>query len=243
MGPRAHDVRDASCRGGRGATHLLRHRRALCAGTLGVLVLVAPAARAATDAPWTVQSGKTVGEGSNVFWGQGGFPGIWAEFIHGLPPTLEVGAKFAFNYGVEGIVDLNKVGLDFQVLVRKQFFDNGKMRVAARLDPGFLLYFPSGGTVLGIAVPVAVEFGFPVNTEVSLNASFAAPMYVDFFKGSAGFVVPILFGGGAEYLLDPNIALTFRVALGPSFVAGSGYVGGSPAFTLYALFGAAYKFE
>jgi hypothetical protein len=78
---------------------------------------------------------------------------------------------------------------------------------------------------------------------VSLNASFAAPMYVDFYKGSAGFVVPILFGGGAEYLLDPNIALTFRVALGPSFVAGTGYVGGSPAFTLYALFGAAYKFD
>ena len=132
MGPRAHDVRDASCRGGRGATHLLRHRRALCAGTLGVLVLVAPAARAATDAPWTVQSGKTVGEGSNVFWGQGGFPGIWAEFIHGLTPTLEVGAKFAFNYGVEGIVDLNKVGLDFQVLAAERFAEHLSNFASAR---------------------------------------------------------------------------------------------------------------
>jgi hypothetical protein len=215
----------------------------VCGKTVAVLLLLAPAALAATDAPWTVQSGKTVGEGNNVFWGQGGFPGVWAEFIHGLTPTLEIGGKLAFNYGVEGIVDLNKVGLDFQLLVRKQFFDNGRMRIAGRLDPGLLVYFPSGASLIGVVVPVAVEFGFPVSPEVSLNASFAAPMYVDFYKGSAGFVVPILFGGGAEYLLDANIALTFRVALGPSFVAGTGYVGGSPAFTLYALFGAAYKFE
>jgi hypothetical protein len=211
--------------------------------TLAVLLLLSPAAMAAGDAPWTVESGKTVGEGNNVFWGQGGYPGIWAEFIHGLTPTLEIGGKFAFNYGFEGIVDINKVGLDFQFLVRKQFFDNGKMRIAGRLDPGFLLYFPSGTTVAGIIFPVSVEFGFPVSTEVSINASFSAPMYVDFANGGAGFVIPILFGGGVEYLLERNIALTFRLALGPSFVAGNGYVGGSPAFTLYALFGAAYKFD
>jgi hypothetical protein len=211
--------------------------------TLATLLLVAPAAVAAGDAPWTVESGKPVGEGSNVFWGQGGYPGIWAEFIHGVTPTLEIGGKFAFNYGLEGIVPINKVGLDFQFLVRKQFFDNGKMRIAGRLDPGLLLYFPSGTTVIGIALPVGVEFGFPVTSEVSINASFGAPMYVDFARGSAGFVIPILFGGGVEYLLQPNVALTFHVGLGPSFVAGNGYVGGSPAFTLYALFGAAYKFD
>lgn len=212
-------------------------------GTALLALLFSSAARGAGDAPWTVESGKTVGEGSNVFWGQGGYPGIWAEFIHGLTPTLEIGGKFAFNYGFEGIVDINKVGLDFQFLVRKQFFDNGKMRIAGRLDPGLLLYFPSGTTVVGITFPVAVEFGFPVSSEVTINASFAAPMYVDFAYGGAGFVIPILFGGGVEYLLERNIALTFRLALGPSFVAGDGYVGGSPAFTLYALFGAAYKFE
>jgi hypothetical protein len=218
----------------------LRHTRGTA---LAVLLLLSPLAEAAGDAPWTVQSGKTVGEGANVFWGQGGYPGIWAEFIHGLTPTLEIGGKFAFNYGFEGIVDINKVGLDFQFLVRKQFFDNGKMRIAGRLDPGLLLYFPGGGTVVGIIFPVAVEFGFPVSSQVSINASFAVPMYVDFANGGAGFVIPVLFGGGVEYLLEQNIALTFRLALGPSFVAGDGYVGGSPAFTLYALFGAAYKFD
>jgi hypothetical protein len=217
-------------------------RTEFCGAAAVVFFATAPAL-AAGEAPWTMESGKTVGTGQTVFWGQAGYPGLWAEFVHGLDPTLEIGGKFAFNYGFEGIVDDNVLGLDFQFLLRKAFFDNGKIRIAGRFDPGLLLYFPSGFTVVGITCPVGVEFGFPVSPLVSINASFAMPMYVTFANGSGGFVLPLIFGGGVEYLLERNVDLTFKLGMGPSIGIGSGYVGGSAQFTLYALFGAAYKFD
>jgi hypothetical protein len=219
----------------------VRRPRKVLRAAMVAMVVAAPA-MGAGDAPWSVESGKTVGAGRTVFWGQAGYPGIWAELIHGVDPTLEIGGKLAFNYGFEGIVDLETLGLDFQFLLRKAFFDNGKIRIAGRFDPGILLYFPSSRvTVFGITFPIGVEFGFPVSSEVSINASFALPMYA-VVSGGTGFVLPIMFGGGAEFLLEKNLALTFKLALGPSIVIASGYVGGS-AFTLNALFGAAYRFD
>jgi hypothetical protein len=219
-------------------------KRPMLVGAAVVLMSVPVLAQSSSttaEAPWSVESAKTVGAGRTVLWGQAGWPGIWAELIHGLEPTLEIGGKVAFNYGFEGIVDLGVLGLDFQFLLRKQFFENEKMRIAARFDPGILLYFPSRSTLFGITFPVGVEFGFPVSPVVSLSASFGLPMYVYFQNGGSGFVIPILFGGGAEYLLEKNVALTFKLALGPSIATAGGYA--ATAFTLYAQFGAAYKFN
>jgi hypothetical protein len=57
------------------------------------------------------------------------------------------------------------------------------------------------------------------------------------------FVLPLIFGGGAEYLMERNLALTVKLGLGPSIVVASGYVGGAAPFTLFVLFGAAYRFN
>ncbi|HXX32439.1 MAG TPA: hypothetical protein VEJ89_17180 [Myxococcaceae bacterium] len=218
-------------------------RKAVVGAALVGSLLAARPAVAVEDAPWTVASAKTVGTGETVFWGQVGFPGIWLELVHGIDATTEIGGKFAFNYSVEGVVNAGVIGLDFQFLLRKQFFDNGKIRIAGTFDPGFLLYFPSCCTFFGITFPIGVQFGFPVSPQVSINASFDLPMYVMFGSGgySTFFVIPLLFGGGAEYLLEKNLALTFNLKLGPSIVTGSYF--GSTQFTLYALFGAAYKFN
>jgi len=205
----------------------------------GLVLLAGPAL--GVEEAWTVESGRTVGTGTTVFWGQVGYPGIWAELIHGLDPTTELGGKLAFNYGPEGLVDsCCSAELGFQFLLRKSLFDNGKIVIAGVFDPGFLLFFPSGYAQFGLTFPVGVEFGFPVNARVSLNASFDLPMYVTFSADNHGgqFALPILFGGGVEYLMERSLALTFKLKLGPTIFTG----GGSAQFTLYALFGAAYKF-
>ena len=48
------------------------------------------------------------------------------------------------------------------------------------------------------------------------------------------FYIPLLFGVGAEYLLQPNLALTGKLKMGPTW--GTGDASGS-SFTLYALVG------
>ena len=205
------------------------------------LLLASLPASAAGDAAWTLQSAKTVGDNSTVFWGQGGFPGVWFELVHGTDAVTEIGGKLALNYAQEGITNYCcHFGMDFQFLIRRNFFDNGRIWIAGTFEPGLLLYFPSGATQAGLAFPVGIQFGFPASRLVTLNASFDLAMYALFSaNGYAGyFALPILFGGGLEYVVERNLVFTFQLKLGPSILT----TAGAPAeFTLYALVGLAYK--
>src|SRR5215218_989355 len=55
---------------------------------------------------WSVLSGKTVGQGNNVFFGQVGWPGISASLLHGGTDRFDIGGRFAFNWGVERLVEV-----------------------------------------------------------------------------------------------------------------------------------------
>lgn len=193
-------------------------------------------APAAVSDHWTVDSGETVGAGQNVLRGQVGFPGLWGDFIHGLDSTTEIGGRLKLNYGVEGIVDLTHFEMAAQFLARKQFVDTGKVKFALRFDPGILFWTGFGTTTFGITFPIEAQVGFPIDDKVTLNGSFALPMWVTFGDFSA-FYFPIMFGGGVEYKLQSNLALTFKLAMGPTI----GTNGFGTHFTLDALFGVAWR--
>ena len=196
-------------------------------------------AQTPTTGHWTVDSAETVGAGNNVVRGQVGFPGLWADIIHGVDPTLEIGGRLQLNYGVEGLTDATHFEMALNFLLRKQFVDNGKFKFAGTFNPGILFYTAFSTTTFGITFPVEGQFGIPIDPKVTLNASFGLPMWVTFGTASA-FYLPIMFGGGVEYLLEPNVALTFKLRLGPTIAFANGTSASS--FTLNALFGAAYKF-
>ena len=188
---------------------------------------------------WTVDSGETVGAGNNVVRGQVGFPGLWADIIHGVDPTLEIGGRLQLNYGVEGLTDATHFEMALNFLLRKQFVDNGKFKFAGTFNPGILFYTAFSTTTFGITFPIEAQFGIPLDQKLTLNASFGLPMWVTFGTFSA-FYLPILFGGGVEYLLEPNLALTFKLRVGPTIEFANG--GSASGFTLNALLGVAYKF-
>lgn len=196
-------------------------------------------AQTPTTGHWTVDSAETVGAGNNVVRGQVGFPGLWADIIHGVDPTLEIGGRLQLNYGVEGLTDATHFEMALNFLLRKQFVDNGKFKFAGTFNPGILFYTAFSTTTFGITFPVEGQFGIPIDPKVTLNASFGLPMWVTFGTASA-FYLPIMFGGGVEYLLEPNVALTFKLRLGPTIAFANG--NSASSFTLNALFGAAYKF-
>ena len=196
-------------------------------------------AQTPTTGHWTVDSAETVGAGNNVVRGQVGFPGLWADIIHGVDPTLEIGGRLQLNYGVEGLTDATHFEMALNFLLRKQFVDNGKFKFAGTFNPGILFYTAFSTTTFGITFPVEGQFGIPIDPKFTLNASFGLPMWVTFGTFNA-FYLPIMFGGGVEYLLEPNVALTFKLRLGPTIAFANG--NSASSFTLNALFGAAYKF-
>ena len=200
---------------------------------------LASAQTTATTNHWTVDSGETVGAGNNVVRGQVGFPGLWADIIHGVDPTTEIGGRLQLNYGVEGLTDATHFEMALNFLLRHQFVDTGKFKFAGTFNPGVLFYTAFSHTTFGITFPVEGQFGIPIDPKFTLNASFGLPMWVTFGDFNA-FYLPIMFGGGVEYLLEPNVALTFKLRLGPTIAFANGTSASS--FTLNALFGAAYKF-
>jgi hypothetical protein len=186
---------------------------------------------------WSVESGNTVGAGANVFTGAVGFPGLELGIIHGLDPTTDVRAQIGLNYAFEGLTTSTRFEFTAQVGIRKELLTfGGNMKLAGRFDPGIIVGTSPGQ--FGLKIPFGLELGIPLSQPFTLNASFDLPMFFTFGDVSA-FYIPVLFGVGAEYLIQPNLALTAKVKVGPTF--GTGDASGS-TFTLYALVGLAYKF-
>jgi hypothetical protein len=192
---------------------------------------------------WSVLGGDTVGANNTVFSGQIGWPGISLGLLHGATPKLDLGGKFTFNYGQEGIVEIVEPGLKLQAWVRLMLAQTSKASVALTFQPGPFFYFPGGGTRVGLALPVALVVGVPVGSAVVLSAGLDIPFHV-YFGAGGGPVFPLLVGGGMEYFIDRNLELNFNVRMGPSiFPDGGGRGNRSNAyFTLEALFGLGWKF-
>jgi hypothetical protein len=185
---------------------------------------------------WTVESGNTVGPGVNVFAGAVGYPGVDLQLIHGLDISTDVRAHVGINYAFEGITQGTRFEFTAQVGIRKELLSlGGNMKLAGRFDPGILIAASPGQ--FGIKIPFGLELGIPLGRELIANASFEVPMFFTLGDFNA-FYVPLLFGGGVEYLLQPNLALTGKVKVGPTFITN----GGGTQFTLYVLVGVAYKF-
>lgn len=203
-------------------------------------LLVGLVARNARAQDWSAMSGQTLGSGAGMIWGQFGWPGISADLAYGTSPTLDLGGRFTFNYGEEGITDTGVLGLKFQFTLRAQLVRKPKFDLALRFDPGLLLYFPSNTTVVGMTFPVGLEFGFPISPVFRANASFDLPFWITFNPSPAEGFIPILFGGGVEYLMQRDLALTARLKMGPTIATGNRTR--NAFFTLYFLFGIAYRF-
>ena len=207
---------------------------------IGMALLVGLIATSAQAQGWSAMSGQTLGSGGRMVWGQFGWPGISADLAYGVSPTLDLGGRFGFNYGEEGITDTGVLGLRFQFTLRAQLVRQAKFDLALRFDPGLLLYFPSNTTVVGMTFPLGLEFGFPITPVLRANGSFDLPFWITFNTTPVTGYIPILFGGGVEYLLQHDLALTARLKMGPTIATGSRTR--NAFFTLYFLVGFAYRF-
>ena len=218
---------------------------ATCCVAVVLSLGVAGAARAQTEVTtatgshrWTVESAETVGAGVNVASAQAGYPGLELMLIHGLDATTDVNAQIGLNYAFEGITQGTRFEFTAQVGIRKELLaiGNNGVKLSGRFDPGILI--AAAPSQFGIKIPVGLEIGVPMDEKLILNASLDLPMFFT-FGNVAAFYIPLLFGVGAEYLIQPNLAVTGKVKMGPTW--GTGDASGS-FFTLYVLVGAAYKF-
>ncbi|WNG34593.1 hypothetical protein F0U61_13785 [Archangium violaceum] len=212
-----------------------------------VLVLLVSGVAVAQEASygrgqgWSVLSGQTVGQGGTALVGQVGWPGLSLGLLHGATSKFDIGGKLSFNYGREGIVTSVVPGLKLQAWVRLMLLQSSRVNVGLSFAPGPFFYFYENFTDVGLSLPIALTVGIPVGSALMLNVGLDIPFYVVFGAGG-GPVFPLLLGGGLEYFVDRNLAITFNVRMGPSIGAYGDFRGrGRARFTLEAMFGVAYR--
>jgi hypothetical protein len=221
-------------------------KRSVLSGLLVGVLLVSGAAMAQDEIGygrgqgWSVLSGQTVGQG-NVLTGQVGWPGISLGLLHGATNRFDIGGKLSFNYGREGIVTSVVPGLKLQAWMRLMLLQSSGVNVGLSFAPGPFFYFYETDTDVGLSLPIALTVGIPVGSALMLNVGMDIPFYVIFGSGG-GPVFPILFGGGLEYFVDRNLAVTFNVRMGPSIFPYEEFrYRGRARFTMEAMFGIAYR--
>ena len=176
----------------------------------------------------SVLSGKSLG-GGTVLHGQVGFPGLSLALLTSASEKLDVGGRVSFLYAYEGITRVPSTpGIKLQGVLRLQLLDRGKINFGLRFSPGIFFYsFPlPGWTETGLALPLDLALGIALAPPLMFNVGLDVPMFVA-FGPVGGLAVPVLIGGGLEYALDPQLAVTFNLRVGPSVpVTGYGYIYG-----------------
>jgi hypothetical protein len=201
---------------------------------------------------WSVSSGKTIGRGNKAIHGQLGWPGLSGTFLLGINDKLDVGGRLAFNYGLEGAFAIVP-GFKLQGVVRLNFVETSQINFGISLEPGFYWYGFNFYSLLGIALPVSANLGIRASSALMVNVGVDVPMSIAFFSGaypgysfypyyytgsSAVLFLPIQMGGGVEYSVNQQLAITYNLRIGPFISSAGGYV----TIAMNALMGVAYRF-
>ncbi len=190
--------------------------------------------------PWSATAGLTVGDGNSVIQGEVGWPALSVTYLRGLDDRTDIGGRVSVAYGFEGTVN-NVAGLALQVPIRRRVMSSGMLDVSVHADPGLSFYggLSSGeGLLFGIGGPVGAVAGWRVSDAVTLDAGADVPLLLN-FTSRAGLIFTPEVGVGAEYNLDPKMALTFRTRFGPTIAAVSN--GAFAQFSFSSLIGLAYN--
>lgn len=187
---------------------------------------------------WSIISAKTIGEGQTVLNFQVGYPGISAAILGGINDRFDFGGKFTFLYGSEASTFVSP-GLRLQGLLRFLVAERGRVRFGIELEPGIYTYFGTPGRgAFGVALPLKFTIGIPLLKELSLHAGVDLPLMFGFVPGFTA-AIPVLLGGGIEYLVIPDLSLNFRMRFGPSIIVTPG--GSGVGLGLDVLLGVAYR--
>lgn len=185
---------------------------------------------------WTATAGRTVGAGNSVLQAEAGWPGIGFTWLKGLDERSDAGLHVGFNYGFEGTSN-PVTGFNLAVPYRRTLATMGDTAIAFEAQPGISIY-SNNGAMVGIGGPVGVVAGFHVSPQLTLDVGADVPVLLS-FSNPAGFLFGPQFGGGGEYLIDRNLAITARIRVGPRFALDS--AGSETQTGFVTLIGLAYN--
>lgn len=174
---------------------------------------LSPAAKKGPPPPADLLGGQMVGASRNLLFIQAGYPGLSAAFLRGLSPTMDLGVRADFDYQLEDMTDVSDPELKIQLVYRLALLRGPRLTLALEVDPGFAAYF-GNTTRMGPTLPVRLQAGLPLGRQWRLHFGLDTGLTV-FFKGYRSWHVPVLAGGGLQWVASRRIALDVDVKAGP----------------------------
>jgi hypothetical protein len=212
--------------------------RALALLAAGLLASAAAAQPEPIGQTWSAIGPRTLEPGANSVELNAGWPGLSVGYYRGILPGLNLGARLAFVYGVEGMIRYVEPGFKGQLLLKWRFLDLERVSLGLTFEPGLFFHAPYfGGTVAGFSLPLGLRLGIVASSALAVSVLVDLPMWVSFGPGSE-FNVPVLSGVGVEYFVTSTLALFLHTRIGPTIHAASGFA----ELTFDASLGVAFKF-
>lgn len=204
---------------------------------------------------WSIVGGRTIGNQQTALEAGFGFPNLHASVLRGITPTIDIGARFGFQYGIEGLTNQIVPGIKLQGLLHLSLFESGIVSMQVAFEPGPLFHFYGGRTDIlpggfrvvtdgytftGLALPIRLQLGIAASSALNVGVHFDLPMWIAFGtnNNSASFQFPILMGVGVEYFVKHNFLVYFEIRMGPTIFTNSS----TATFTLISNVGIGYKF-
>jgi len=220
---------------------LMRHTW-LAVAILAALSVSRPTHAATKPGSWT--NGGMLGTDTGALFATVGFPGLSIGYLRGLSDTLDVGGRFTFNYGGEGIPNKTALGLKIAAEAKLKPDLGMPFSIILRAQPGLGLYFPTGFNFVLLQVPVEAALGFEPIPNLGAHLSVEVPLGLQFWSGLGTSIteiqLPVLFGGGVELKLDPALSVTGQLHMGPYVQVTLGTIT-ETYFAMDALIGVTYR--
>lgn len=185
---------------------------------------------------WSATAGRTAGTGNSVLQVEAGWPGIGFTWLKGINERSDYGLHLGFNYGFEGTSN-TVTGFNFAVPYRRTLAASGDTSLAFETQPGLSIY-ANNGAMVGVGGPIGVVGALQVSPQLTLDLAAEVPVLIT-FTNPTGVVFGPQFGGGGEYLIDRNLAVTVRLRIGPRFALDS--AGSNTQTGFETLIGLAYN--
>jgi len=165
--------------------------------------------------------------------GEGGYPGVFVEYVGGMSPKFDLGGKLTFNYGFEGDIHKYAPGIKLQALLLFVLPQIGPITPSVRVDPGLFTYFfgqqPSAGPLrsgpgpgpLALSAPRIPRGGtrqvLPPDYGTSSSSEDQGPSYYGTVYGAS---IPVIYQ--VTFPMDAQLKGRVGIGTAPTATFGNG---------------------
>ncbi|MCX7944745.1 MAG: hypothetical protein N2746_09595 [Deltaproteobacteria bacterium] len=174
---------------------------------------------------FSVSSGEPLGKSKDALHLEIGYPDVSFLYDTGYESDSNLGLKFRLGYGPLSHINRRKcvddehcqadVWIFLGARYIKELRHKGKLNLALKLEPGFML-IAKDAKGAGFLLSPGLIFSVPLKEPVIINFGFNAPFHIYFYKEGAFVGIPVAFTAGSEIKVDTQTNVTIQLEAGPS---------------------------